>query len=151
MGFRLSKMLPSHLGLPIGASREFGSIGFYSFNGNKIITTSGGGMLVTEEKKLADRARFLATQARDPAPHYQHSVIGYNYRMSNILAGVGRGQLKVLDERVEARRAIFRRYSEAFAHQDWIRPMPEPQWSFGLHTGSRPARSPRIRESLLRP
>lgn len=114
-------------------SGTFGRIGIYSFNGNKIITTSGGGMLVTSEKELADRARFLATQARDPAPHYQHSVIGYNYRMSNILAGVGRGQLKVLDRRVEARRAIFRRYSEAFSNEDWIRLMPEPEWSFSTH------------------
>ena len=81
----------------------------YSFNGNKIITTSGGGMLGHEEKVSADRARFVATQARDPAPHYQHSTIGYNYRMSNILAGVGRGQLKVLDQRVEARRAVYAR------------------------------------------
>src|SRR5690606_27690851 len=72
------------------ASGTLGKLGIYSFNGNKIITTSGGGMLVTEEQALADRARFLATQARDPAPHYQHSTIGYNYRMSNILAGVGR-------------------------------------------------------------
>jgi dTDP-4-amino-4,6-dideoxygalactose transaminase len=114
-------------------SGTFGQIGIYSFNGNKIITTSGGGMLVTEEKEFADRARFLATQARDPAPHYQHSVIGYNYRMSNILAGVGRGQLKVLDQRVEARRAIFRRYSEAFANVDWIQLMPEPEWSYSTH------------------
>lgn len=114
-------------------SGTFGKIGIYSFNGNKIITTSGGGMLVTEEKELADRTRFLATQARDPAPHYEHSVIGYNYRMSNILAGVGRGQLKVLDQRVKARRAIFKRYAEAFAHVDWIRLMPEPDWSYSTH------------------
>lgn len=114
-------------------SGTFGRIGVYSFNGNKIITTSGGGMLVTSEKELADRARFLATQARDPAPHYQHSVIGYNYRMSNILAGVGRGQLKVLEERVQARRDIFRRYSEAFANESWIQLMPEPEWSLSTH------------------
>lgn len=124
------------------ASGIFGRIGIYSFNGNKIITTSGGGMLVTEEKELADRARFLATQARDPAPHYQHSTIGYNYRMSNILAGVGRGQLKVLDQRVEARRAIFRRYSEAFGDQDWIQPMPEPEWSRSTHWISTVSLSP---------
>jgi dTDP-4-amino-4,6-dideoxygalactose transaminase len=114
-------------------SGTFGRIGIYSFNGNKIITTSGGGMLVTEEKAFADRARFLATQARDPAPHYQHSTIGYNYRMSNILAGVGRGQLKVLDQRVEARRAVYQRYSEAFAGVDWLELMPEPDWSFSTH------------------
>ena len=114
-------------------SGTFGRIGIYSFNGNKIITASGGGMLVTSEMGLADRARFLATQARDPAPHYQHSVIGYNYRMSNILAGVGRGQLKVLDQRVQARREIFRRYSEAFSNESWIQLMPEPEWSFSTH------------------
>ncbi|WP_339034774.1 aminotransferase class I/II-fold pyridoxal phosphate-dependent enzyme [Bradyrhizobium symbiodeficiens] len=114
-------------------SGTFGRLGIYSFNGNKIITTSGGGMLVTSEKELANRARFLATQARDPAPHYQHSVIGYNYRMSNILAGVGRGQLKVLDERVQARRNIFLRYCEAFANESWIELMPEPDWSFSTH------------------
>jgi len=112
------------------SSGIFGRIGIYSFNGNKIITTSGGGMLVTEEKQFADRARFLATQARDPAPHYQHSTIGYNYRMSNILAGVGRGQLKVLDQRVEARRAVYQRYREAFTGLDWIELMPEPEWSY---------------------
>lgn len=115
------------------SSGTFGRLGIYSFNGNKIITTSGGGMLVTDEKAFAERARFLATQARDPAPHYQHSTIGYNYRMSNILAGVGRGQLKVLDQRVEARRAIYRRYLEAFANEDWIQLMPEPEWSFSTH------------------
>jgi dTDP-4-amino-4,6-dideoxygalactose transaminase len=114
-------------------SGTFGRIGIYSFNGNKIITTSGGGMLVTQEKALADRARFLATQARDPAPHYQHSTIGYNYRMSNILAGVGRGQLRVLDQRVEARRAVYRRYREAFAGVEWLELMPEPDWSFSTH------------------
>lgn len=115
------------------SSGNFGRIGIYSFNGNKIITTSGGGMLVTAEKELAERARFLATQARDPAPHYQHSTVGYNYRMSNILAGVGRGQLTVLDERVEARRAVYKRYREAFAGVDWLDLMPEPDWSFSTH------------------
>jgi len=114
-------------------SGTFGRLGIYSFNGNKIITTSGGGVLLTSESDFADRARFLATQARDPAPHYQHSVIGYNYRLSNILAGVGRGQLKVLGERVEARRAIFHRYSEAFAGVNWIQLMPEPEWSYSTH------------------
>ncbi|MES2480832.1 MAG: aminotransferase class I/II-fold pyridoxal phosphate-dependent enzyme, partial [Pseudomonadota bacterium] len=95
------------------ASGTFGRMGIFSFNGNKIITTSGGGMLVSDDKALIDRARFLATQARDPAPHYQHSVVGYNYRMSNILAGVGRGQLKVLGQRVESRRAVFHNYRAA--------------------------------------
>jgi dTDP-4-amino-4,6-dideoxygalactose transaminase len=115
------------------ASGNFGRIGIYSFNGNKIITTSGGGMLVTEEKQFAERARFLATQARDPAPHYQHSAVGYNYRMSNILAGVGRGQLKVLDQRVEARRAVYDRYRQAFAAVEWLEMMPEPEWSYSTH------------------
>jgi dTDP-4-amino-4,6-dideoxygalactose transaminase len=83
-------------------------VGIYSFNGNKIITTSGGGMLVSEDESLIAHARKLATQARDAAPHYQHSEIGYNYRLSNVLAGIGRGQLRVLEDRVRARRAQLR-------------------------------------------
>jgi len=83
----------------------FGRLSVFSFNGNKIITTSGGGALLGDHKKIIEKARFLATQARDEAPHYQHSELGYNYRMSNIVAGIGRGQMKVLDERVSARRA----------------------------------------------
>lgn len=114
-------------------SGTFGRLGIFSFNGNKIITTSGGGMLITEERELAQRAWFLATQARDPAPHYQHSTIGYNYRMSNILAGVGRGQLRVLDERVAARRAVFDLYREGLADVSWLDLMPEPEWSFSTH------------------
>ncbi|KQT41879.1 aminotransferase [Devosia sp. Leaf420] len=114
-------------------SGTFGRLGIFSFNGNKIITTSGGGMLITEERELAQRARFLATQARDPAPHYQHSTIGYNYRMSNILAGVGRGQLRMLDDRVAARRAVFDLYSEGLADIDWLELMPEPEWSNSTH------------------
>jgi dTDP-4-amino-4,6-dideoxygalactose transaminase len=110
-------------------SGTFGKIGVYSFNGNKIITTSGGGMLVSDDPALVDQARFLSTQARDPAPHYQHSVIGFNYRMSNILAGVGRGQLRVLDDRVESRRAIFERYLEGLTDVPGISFMPEPAWS----------------------
>ncbi|MHB8872428.1 MAG: DegT/DnrJ/EryC1/StrS family aminotransferase [Myxococcaceae bacterium] len=92
---------------------SFGAMGVFSFNGNKIITTSGGGMLVSERKDWIDRARFLATQARDPAPHYEHSQIGYNYRLSNLLAAVGRGQLRVLDPRVEQRRANNAFYRKA--------------------------------------
>jgi dTDP-4-amino-4,6-dideoxygalactose transaminase len=115
------------------ASGTFGRIGIYSFNGNKIITTSGGGMLITEEEAFADRARFLSTQARDPAPHYQHSTVGYNYRMSNILAGIGRGQLRVLDERVAARRAVFETYKSELADCDWLEWMPEPDWSYSTH------------------
>jgi dTDP-4-amino-4,6-dideoxygalactose transaminase len=114
------------------ASGTFGKLGIYSFNGNKIITTSGGGMLVSDDRELIEKAKFLATQARDPAPHYQHSVIGYNYRMSNILAGVGRGQLSVLEDRVAARRAVFDRYQSALADVG-IRWMPEPDWSFSTH------------------
>tara|TARA_R100001369_G_scaffold92691_1_gene139153 strand:+ start:10244 stop:11380 length:1137 start_codon:yes stop_codon:yes gene_type:complete len=90
----------------------FGDVGVLSFNGNKIITTSGGGALVTRNKKHKERAVFLATQARDNAPHYQHSAVGYNYRMSNVLAGIGRGQMEVLDDRVAARRANFEYYKQ---------------------------------------
>ncbi len=98
----------------------FGQIGIYSFNGNKIITTSGGGMLVSKEEALVQEARTLSTQARDPARHYQHSKIGYNYRMSNVLAGIGRGQLMHLDRHVQLKRAIYARYQEAFADMDEI-------------------------------
>lgn len=92
----------------------FGEMAALSFNGNKIITTSGGGALVSKHKHYIDQARFLATQARDEAPHYQHSQIGYNYRMSNILAGIGRGQMEVIDERVAQRRSNNQRYREYF-------------------------------------
>jgi dTDP-4-amino-4,6-dideoxygalactose transaminase len=88
----------------------FGDISILSFNGNKIITTSGGGALVSKNKSYVDKARFLATQAQDPAPHYQHSQIGYNYRMSNICAGIGRGQMEVLPERIMQRRRVFEFY-----------------------------------------
>lgn len=115
------------------ASGTFGRLGIYSFNGNKIITTSGGGMLVSDEPELIAKARFLSTQARDPAPHYQHSEIGFNYRMSNILAGVGRGQLHVLRERVEARRQVFQAYVAALADIECITWMPEPAWSYSTH------------------
>lgn len=108
----------------------FGRMGIFSFNGNKIITTSGGGMLVSDDEDLIKRARFLATQARDPAPHYQHSQIGFNYRMSNILAGVGRGQLQVLGDRVEARRAVFEAYRDGLADVAGLEWMPEPDWSY---------------------
>lgn len=92
----------------------FGKIGIYSFNGNKIITTSGGGMLVSADEEITKKATFLATQARDQARHYQHSQIGYNYRMSNIVAGVGRGQLLHLDEHKKLKKAIYAQYKEAF-------------------------------------
>ena len=91
----------------------FGEIGILSFNGNKIITTSGGGAFVSKNEDLVKQATFLATQARDPAPHYQHSQIGYNYRMSNICAGIGRGQMEVLPERVKQRRSNFSFYKDA--------------------------------------
>ncbi|MER1984391.1 MAG: DegT/DnrJ/EryC1/StrS family aminotransferase [Solibacillus sp.] len=112
------------------ASGTFGKFGIYSFNGNKIITTSGGGMLVSDDDELIARSRFLATQARDAAKHYQHSVVGYNYRMSNIVAGIGRGQLEVLDERVAQKRATFERYAEAFAQVDGLEMMPELEDTF---------------------
>ncbi len=93
----------------------FGKIGIYSFNGNKIITTSGGGMLVSDEEEITRKATFLATQARDPAKHYQHSQIGFNYRMSNITAGIGRGQLLHLEEHKALKKAIYEQYQRAFA------------------------------------
>lgn len=110
------------------APGTFGHAGIYSFNGNKIITTSGGGMLVSDDPALVNQARFLATQARDPAPHYQHSQIGYNYRLSNVLAGIGRGQLQVLNERVAARRRNFEFYHKALAHLPGIEFMPEASY-----------------------
>lgn len=106
-------------------SGTFGKFGIYSFNGNKIITTSGGGMLVSNDIEALKKARFLATQARDPALHYQHSQLGYNYRMSNVLAGIGRAQLEVLEHRIEARRAIFQRYFEELGQIDGVCFMPE--------------------------
>ncbi|WP_456279538.1 DegT/DnrJ/EryC1/StrS family aminotransferase [Bacillus sp. AK128] len=106
-------------------SGTFGKFGIYSFNGNKIITTSGGGMLVSNDIDAMRKARFLATQARDPVPHYQHSQIGFNYRMSNILAGIGRAQLKVLDERVQGKRQVFKLYHDELAYIPGIRFMPE--------------------------
>lgn len=92
-----------------------GEVGIYSFNGNKIITTSGGGMLVSEDEAVTKKATMLATQARDPARHYQHSQIGYNYRMSNIIAGIGRGQLIHIEEHKALKKAIYKQYQEAFA------------------------------------
>ena len=109
---------------------NFGEIGVFSFNGNKIITTSGGGMLVSNDEDFVKRTKFLSTQARDPVPHYQHSHIGYNYRMSNVLAGIGRGQLKVLDERVMKRRWIFEQYKESLSELPGIEFMPEPEGYF---------------------
>jgi dTDP-4-amino-4,6-dideoxygalactose transaminase len=104
----------------------FGAMAALSFNGNKIITTSGGGALASNNKEYVDQARFLATQARDNAPHYQHSQIGYNYRMSNIVAGIGRGQMEVLDKRVAQRRVNNKRYREFFKGVSGITFQTEP-------------------------
>lgn len=112
---------------------SFGKIGIFSFNGNKIITTSGGGMLVTDDEALATQARFLATQARDAAPHYQHSQMGYNYRLSNVLAGIGRGQLQVLSDRVAARRRNFEIYSSALQHLPGMDFMPDANFGTSTH------------------
>jgi dTDP-4-amino-4,6-dideoxygalactose transaminase len=112
------------------ASGRFGLLSVFSFNGNKIITTSGGGMLVSNDEQLITRARYLSTQARQPAAHYEHTEIGYNYRMSNILAGVGLGQMTVLDERVKQRRGVFAAYAQGLSDIDGIDWMPEPEWSY---------------------
>jgi len=109
-------------GRPAGS---FGRLTVFSFNGNKVITTSGGGMLMSRERDLIERARFLATQARDPAHHYEHSVTGYNYRLSNLLAAVGRGQLRVLHERVAARRRNFDLYRAGLHDLPGLAFMPE--------------------------
>ena len=100
----------------------------FSFNGNKIVTTSGGGMLASNDERLIETARFLSQQARDPKPYYEHSRIGYNYRMSNILAAIGRGQLTVLDERVEEKRRIFKKYHDALCDIQGIEFMPEAEY-----------------------
>ena len=107
---------------------SFGEMGILSFNGNKIITTSGGGMLVSNNEEVVKKARFLATQAREPQLHYEHKELGYNYRMSNLLAAVGRGQLEVIDDRVKARREIFDRYEKALSHIDGITFMQEADY-----------------------
>ncbi len=109
------------------AMGTFGEIGIYSFNGNKIITTSGGGAMVSNDPKYIKQATFLATQARDEAPHYQHSQIGYNYRMSNIVAGIGRGQMEVLDDRVVARRKVFDFYKQELSNLNDITFVEEPE------------------------
>jgi dTDP-4-amino-4,6-dideoxygalactose transaminase len=109
---------------------SFGDIGVLSFNGNKIITTSGGGALVSQHEKVVKDARFLATQARDEAPHYQHSQIGYNYRMSNLCAGVGRGQMEVLAKRIEQRRTIYNKYVAHLSGKAGISLLNEPKGYF---------------------
>ena len=128
-GIRLIFDSAESLGATYLNGRKAGSGGdaaILSFNGNKIITTSGGGMLVTRHKDWADEARFLATQARDPAPHYEHSTFGYNYRLSNICAAIGLGQMDVLDARVARRRAVFARYKTALTRPGIVF-MPEPE------------------------
>lgn len=102
----------------------FGRYGIFSFNGNKIITTSGGGMLVSEDRERIDKVRFWASQSKDPARHYQHSEIGYNYKMSNVVAGIGRGQLKVIDKRIQKKEEIFLKYKVELEKLDGVRMMP---------------------------
>ena len=106
------------------AAGSFGVAGIFSFNGNKIITTSGGGMLVTQSPQFAERARHLATQAREPFPHYEHTTVGYNYRLSNLLAALGRAQLRGLDHRIACRQRIDATYSEGLLGLPGISPMP---------------------------
>jgi len=114
-------------GRPTGS---FGDYGAFSFNGNKIITTSGGGMLVSNNEERIEKARFWATQAREPSTrYYLHNELGYNYRMSNIVAGIGRGQLKVLDRRIQRKREIFKFYKENLGSLKGIRMMPENEWN----------------------
>jgi pyridoxal phosphate-dependent aminotransferase EpsN len=119
----------TYKGRPAGT---MGEVGAFSFNGNKIITTTGGGMLVAQRQDWVDKARFWSTQARDPGIAYHHTEMGYNYRLSNVLAGIGRGQLEVLDERVRQRRAVALRYRDAFAGLPGVTFMP--QAPYGLHT-----------------
>lgn len=116
-----------YMGRPLGS---FGKMAVLSFNGNKILSTSGGGALLSNDADLIVKARFLSTQARDRAPYYQHSQIGYNYRMSNILAGIGRGQMEVIEERVKSRRAIFRFYRENLKDLDGVDFLEEPGESY---------------------
>ena len=110
-------------GRPCGA---FGLMSILSFNGNKIITTSGGGALLSNSRDLISRAKYLASQARQPQPHYEHTEIGYNYRLSNVLAGIGRGQLEVLESRVARRRANYQRYARFFSSRPGISLLSEP-------------------------
>jgi pyridoxal phosphate-dependent aminotransferase EpsN len=114
------------------APGTFGDAGIYSFNGNKVITTSGGGMLVSPDPDLVRHALKLATQAREPVPHYEHQEIGYNYRMSNVLAAIGRGQLRILEDHVEARRRNFESYQQMLGDLPGLEFMPEAPW--GRHS-----------------
>jgi pyridoxal phosphate-dependent aminotransferase EpsN len=112
---------------------SFGRAGVFSFNGNKIITTSGGGMVVSDDRELIDKIRFWATQARDREVYYQHSELGFNYRMSNVLAAIGRGQLEMLEERVARKRAIFARYRETLGDLPGVEFMPEAEYGRATH------------------
>ncbi len=116
----------TYRGRPAGT---LGDIGVFSFNGNKVMTTSGGGMLVVDDVEVAERIRFLATQAREPADHYEHTTVGFNYRLSNLLAAVGRGQLTRLDELAKQRCEINRAYRRAFDRVEGLHFMPVPEWS----------------------
>src|SRR5579863_6381457 len=120
----------TYKGKPAGT---LGHAAAFSFNGNKIITTAGGGMLVSQSRQLTEKARFWAAQAKDPGIGYEHSEMGYNYRMSNVLAGIGRGQLEVLDLRVEQRRAIAFRYRDSFATLPGIEFMPQAPYGFSTN------------------
>jgi dTDP-4-amino-4,6-dideoxygalactose transaminase len=129
-GVKLIEDAAEALGATYGEASpgSFGLFGIHSFNGNKIITTGGGGMLVTDDAEIAKQARFLATQARDPAPHYQHTTIGYNYRLSNIAASIGLGQLTRLSGKVTRRRGHFNAYAEAFKDLPGVIMQPEASW-----------------------
>lgn len=132
------------------ACGAFGDMGVLSFNGNKIITTSGGGALLSDTEWMIKKARFLATQARDDAPHYQHSHIGYNYRMSNVLAGIGRGQMEVLMERVTLRRRNFEFYKNALANISGVTFLEEPDGCFSNRWLSCILINPEITEGITR-
>ena len=134
-GVKLIEDAAEALGATYGdtAPGSHGLAGIHSFNGNKIITTSGGGMLVTDDAELAQQARFLATQARDAAPHYEHSTIGYNYRLSNICASIGLGQLTRLGGKVSRRRAHFKAYAAAFKDLPGVTMQPEAPWGQSTH------------------
>lgn len=112
----------TYRGAPAGSNA---TIGIYSFNGNKIITTGGGGMLTSTDSSIVDHVRYLATQAREPVIHYEHKAIGFNYRLSNLLAAIGRGQLRRLEAKVERRRAVYRRYEQLLGHRPGVQFMPE--------------------------
>lgn len=109
----------------IGMSGTIGDIGVYSFNGNKIITTSGGGMIVTNNEELSKKMKYLSTQTKSNVPYYLHEKLGYNYRLSNILAGIGRGQLRSLEQKIEKRRQIYERYKEELATISVVNMMPK--------------------------